>query len=438
MSAALPRIAVLGASGLIGQAVAQRLRADGFPVVPIARRFAPAQNAALGPAIENPVVDVDAGALAELLSGADIVVNCVGVLQDGPRGSLAEAHAGFGTRLVQAMASGSTRLLVHVSIPGREAEDRTAFATTKRAAERVIAAGPVPFVILRPGFVVAPSAYGGSALIRALAALPFELPRREASRPFATVSVEDIARTVAAVARRWSEGERDWRAVWDVMERGPSTVGEVVDAFRRHLGGRGPRLRLPSWLMGLGARAGDLAAGLGWSPPVRSTALAEMRRGVAGDPEPWIAATGIEPASLAETLSRLPATVQERWFARLYLAKPLIVGTLVLFWALSGLIALTVAFDAAAAILTARGFPPRLAAGITVASSLADIVVGAAIAFRGTCRAGLVAGVGLSLFYMAGAALLTPALWIEPLGALVKTGPAIVLMLVALAIVDER
>jgi Predicted integral membrane protein (DUF2269) len=38
----------------------------------------------------------------------------------------------------------------------------------------------------------------------------------------------------------------------------------------------------------------------------------------------------------------------------------------------------------------------------------------------------------------AGAAILTPDLWIEPLGALVKTGPAIVLMLVALLILDNR
>jgi hypothetical protein len=39
---------------------------------------------------------------------------------------------------------------------------------------------------------------------------------------------------------------------------------------------------------------------------------------------------------------------------------------------------------------------------------------------------------------MVGAALIAPDLWIEPLGALVKTGPAIVLMLVALAILDDR
>jgi hypothetical protein len=39
---------------------------------------------------------------------------------------------------------------------------------------------------------------------------------------------------------------------------------------------------------------------------------------------------------------------------------------------------------------------------------------------------------------MLGSAVLTPELWIEPLGALVKTGPAIVLMLFCLAILDDR
>jgi len=42
------------------------------------------------------------------------------------------------------------------------------------------------------------------------------------------------------------------------------------------------------------------------------------------------------------------------------------------------------------------------------------------------------------VLFLAGAAILTPDLWIEPLGALVKTGPAIVLMLVALLTLDNR
>jgi hypothetical protein len=221
------------------------------------------------------------------------------------------------------------------------------------------------------------------------------------------------------------------------MQRVPATTGDVVACFRSVLGGPKPLVTLPSWLLTAGARLGDVASRLGWSPPIRSTALAELRRGVRGDPTAWIKATGLAPRTLADLATR-PATVQDKWFARLYLVKALIVVTLVIFWVASGLIALTVSFDAAAAILASHGFPRPLVGPATAASSLTDIAIGMAIAFRRTCKAGLIAGIALSLFYMAGAALLTPDLWLEPLGALVKTFPAIVLMLVALLTLDNR
>ena len=56
-----------------------------------------------------------------------------------------------------------------------------------------------------------------------------------------------------------------------------------------------------------------------------------------------------------------------------------------------------------------------------------DMTIGVLIAFRRSCAAGLIAGIVASLGYMVGA-VIQPDLWIEPLGALVKTGPAIVLM----------
>jgi uncharacterized protein YbjT (DUF2867 family) len=438
----LPTIAILGASGLIGEAAARQFARDGFPIVPIARRFSRAQRAAFGSsAIECAFVPPGADALDRIFAKHkfDIVLNCVGVLQDGSRGSTEVVHHAFASRLVALLgARDEPVLLMHLSIPGNSEDDRTSFSRTKRGAERVIAARPGPFCILRPGFVLAPAAYGGSALLRALALLPFGLPLREAGRPFATTDVADIARTVAVVARRWRDGERGWNAIWDVMARHPSTVGDVVDALRHHLGGPGTLMRLPSWLMALAAKAGDLIACLGWSPPIRTTALQEMRRGVAGDPTPWIEATGIEPASLGAMVQRLPSTVQERWFARLYLCKPLILASLAAFWACSGLIALTVAFGAASAILLSHGFPPMLAKTGTVVSSLVDVAIGLAIACKPTCRIGLRAGIGVSLFYMISAAAMAPDIWIEPLGALVKTGPAIVLMLVALAMSEDR
>jgi hypothetical protein len=111
---------------------------------------------------------------------------------------------------------------------------------------------------------------------------------------------------------------------------------------------------------------------------------------------------------------------------------------LAIFWCASGAIALTVAFAPARQILLDHGFGFGLAQGVTIASSLLDISVGVAIAFRRSHRAGLIAGIFLSLGYMFGAAIVTPDLWAEPLGALVKTGPAIILMLFCLAISDDR
>jgi hypothetical protein len=110
----------------------------------------------------------------------------------------------------------------------------------------------------------------------------------------------------------------------------------------------------------------------------------------------------------------------------------------VLFWVVSGFIALVISYDTAAEILRSRGFPPWLVAPLTIGTSLMDMSIGVLIAFRRTAAVGLVAGIVVSLGYMVGAAILTPDLWIEPLGALVKTGPAVVLMLVALLILDNR
>jgi hypothetical protein len=191
-------------------------------------------------------------------------------------------------------------------------------------------------------------------------------------------------------------------------------------------------------MLAAASRAGDLVSRLGWRPAVRSTALAEMKRGVTGDPAMWQRETGLDPLSGPNTLAMTDATVQERWFARLYMLKALIFGILVVFWVVSGSISLTVAFDAATRILTDHGFGEPLAKAITIVTSLMDISTGLAILHRRTVRIGLLAGIGLSFFYMISAAVITPEMWIEPLGALVKTGPSIILMMVGLAVLEER
>jgi uncharacterized protein YbjT (DUF2867 family) len=433
-------ILVLGASGLIGRYVTDDLRARGFAVIGVARTFSAGQRRSARD-LELPLLALDEGELARLIGdhNIDLVVNCLGVLQDGPGSDTSAVHRDFVARLLAAIRQSGRGVVVHISIPGAANDDRTAFSQTKREAEKLIAASGVAYAILRPGFVVAPSAYGGSAMLRALAALPIALPAKEGATPFQPVAIEEISATIAFLAGRDIGDAATSAVTWDLMQPERMSLAAVIAEFRTAFGTKDwPRLRLPSILLDLGARLGDVAARLGWMSPMRSTAIAELRRGVDGDPRAWMQATGIVPRTIAQVVGQRPASIQDKWFARLFLVKGLVIASLVAFWCVSGLIALVVSYDAAAGILSAHRFPPSLVAPITIGTSLMDISIGVLIAFRRTCAIGLAAGIAASLGYMLGAAILTPDLWIEPLGALVKTGPAIVLMLVALLILDNR
>jgi uncharacterized protein YbjT (DUF2867 family) len=435
------KILVLGASGLIGGFVTDDLRSRGFEVIAVARRYSPSQRRSTGD-LELPLLSMDRNALARLIAdhGIDVVVNCVGLLQDVPGSNVGAVHRDFVVRLLQAINEADRPIrLVHISIPGEASDDRTAFSTTKREAERLIENSGVAYAILRPGFVIAPAAYGGSAMVRALAALPLQLPAHESAVPFQPVMVEDVSATIAWLASRDTKEESVRAVTWDLMQTQPASLGEVIELFRRTFGAKElPRIPLPAFALDLGAKLGDLASLLGWTPPIRSTALAELRRGVRGNPSAWMAATGMVPAEAVQALRFRSAAIQDKWFARLYLLKALVIASLVIFWCVSGFIALFVSYNAAAGILRAHAFPPALVAPVTIITSLMDITVGILIAFRRSAAFGLIAGILASFGYMIGAAVLTPDLWIEPLGALVKTGPAIVLMLVALAMLDNR
>ena len=117
------KILVLGASGLIGRFVTDNLRARGFHVVGIARRFPPSQKASALD-LELPVMSMDPASLAPVIGehGIELVVNCLGVLQDGPGSDTGAVHRDFVARLLQAIGdSGRAIRLVHISIPGAAA-----------------------------------------------------------------------------------------------------------------------------------------------------------------------------------------------------------------------------------------------------------------------------------------------------------------------------
>src|SRR5262249_7409908 len=183
---------------------------------------------------------------------------------------------------------------------------------------------------------------------------------------------------------------------------------------------------LPRWASLALFRLGDALSLLGWRPPVRTTARLEIAQGSAGDASEWTRLTGIEPRDLATALIAEPASVQERWFARLYFLKPVVLATLSLSWILSGLIALAAGYQSAKALLQEAGLG-EFAGPLLIVGAIFDIVIGAAIAVRTLAGAALYAALGLSVFYALAATILLPRLWADPLGPTVKIIPILVL-----------
>lgn len=428
------RVLLVGATGLIGSAIHARLARDGVEVVAVARPGGTPAAAPAGRWIERDVAAATAPAdWLPHLAGVDAVVNAAGVLQDSPRDSTAGVHHLGPQALYQACRQAGVERVVHLSAVGVDRAQETAFSRSKAAGDADLMALALDWVVLRPSVVVGRGAYGASALFRGLAALPW-LPLMPETGPLQIVCLDDVVETVIFFLRPGAPS----RVALELVGPERLSMAEVVARFRAWLGWRPARpIRVPPSLAAALYRLGDLAGGLGWRPPLRSAARIEIRRGAVGDPGDWRRTTGIAPRRLDEALAADPASPQDRWYARLYFLKPLIFVVFPLFWIATGLISLGPGFEIGRGLMERAG-AGSFAAPAVIAGAIADIVVGMAIAVRRTARAGLWGAVALTVFYVVAGTLLTPELWREPLGPLLKIWPVLVLNFVALAVLGNR
>jgi hypothetical protein len=290
------------------------------------------------------------------------------------------------------------------------------------------------WVILRPSVVVGRPAYGGSALLRGLAALPIT-PIVPHAGALQIVHLDDL---VEAIVFFLQPGAPSRRAV-EVVGPRPMAFADAVRTFRAWLRWpMAPEVGIPRWVAACAYRVGDLLGLLGWRPPLRTTAEREIVRGATGDPATLTRLSGIVPRGLETALAAEPASVQERWFARLYLLKALVLGIFSLFWIVTGLISLGPGWHIGLTVMREGGASESIAAVSVAAGALADIAVGIAIAFRRTTRYGLYAALAITLTYAVIGTILVPRLWIDPLGPMLKIWPILALNLVALAIHEDR
>ena len=428
-------VLVLGAYGFIGAAVTRSLVADGAQVTAFVR------SKAIGARILPDVAQVQGDLRACLrpedwdaaLSGIDCVVNCAGALQDGPEDDLEAVHHRAIAALGKACAPRKIAV-VQISAIGATTDAGTDFMRTKAAGDAALGSCGIPLWILRPGLVIGQSDYGGTALLRMLAAVPFVQPVAYPDSPVQCVGIPDLCRAVsAAVDGALPQG------TYDLVEDEPAPLSVVLEETRRWMGFNPARvtIRIPAALTALVAGCSDVLGRLGWRTPLRRNAMIVMAEGVIGNPAPYRTATGQALEPLRKIYANQTCAREHRLSARMALLMPLVVAVLSVFWVLSGVFGL-VGMSQASMVLTKAGWGTGMAFTSVLFWSAIDVALGLAILWRPWAGRACLAQCAVALFYLLAASIAVPDLWLDPMGPLTKTLPAMVLSLVAWPLLQSR
>ncbi len=430
------KVLVIGAYGLIGQAIANRLIAEGHQVVGLGRNLKVAKRVLPNiPWLHHDLKDlVEAASWQEFLGEFSTVVNCSGALQDGPNDTLEVLHHNVVLELAQACVAEDITL-IQISAVGAKPEASTQFLASKGRGDKAIRDAGGKWYIFRPGLVLASNAYGGTIVLRMLAAFPWVQPIALPEAQIQTVSLDDVANAVAAA----TNGTIPNQFEADLVELKPHSLREIVNQMRRWLGFAEAKfeLTIPSFGVAVVSKLADVLAWLGWRSPLRSTAMRVLVEGVQGQPEDLRRYNLPQTQPLSQTLANMNVGVQDRLFARMSLLAPFVIACLSMFWIVSGLIGIF-KVEEAAQVLQNVGWSMELAIVSVVFWGVIDIFIGIGLALRKYAQAACLASVAVSLFYLVASTLTVPELWIDPLGPLVKVVPAIVLTIVARVLLEAR
>lgn len=296
------RIAVVGASGFLGQITARALLQAGHAVVGVSRgrRDRPA---IAGVTWREADAARGGPALAAALAGCEAVVNLVGIKRPERGQGFEAAHVEAARAVLAACRTAGIRRVVHVSVAGTRAAPRRPYLSTKLAGEREVMSSETAWTIVRPGPVFG----AGDDFVRNLAATlrhagVFPLPDGGRAR-LQPVAAEDVAAAiVAALERPVAVGK-----IYDVVGPEALTLAEIVRRVATALG-------LPVRL--LPCPAPLLAAALSVlerlpDPLLTRAQLGLLTDGVVGDPAPARAELGVDPRPLTgERIAALAAGVR--------------------------------------------------------------------------------------------------------------------------------
>lgn len=285
----MKRVAITGASGLLGGNVAAELIAQGHEVVAIRRAGSKVRHLEDLPIAWREAELGDTAAMTRAFAGCDAVVHCaaaVTVVRTVTPEMTATNVTGTANVIEAAIAAGVKRLVhtssvvaIGLSTDGRPCDETAtwnfdreglvdAYAITKRQAEDVVDAARerIDAVIVNPAYMFGPRDARPSSGKLIVNVVKRRVPGwTPGYNNF--VDVRDVARGIIGAWQRGRRGERYILAGHDMTYR------DVMEMIARIAGVKPPRFRVPY----LAARAfgafGDLVEKLGKEPLLNSTQI---------------------------------------------------------------------------------------------------------------------------------------------------------------------
>lgn len=426
------RVLVTGAYGFIGSQVVAALLAAGHRPVCAVRggrsdsRFQGVESIACDFARDD-----DPALWRARLAGIDAVVNCAGILRERGRDTHAQVNERTPVALFRACESAGVGRVVQVSALGDPADGE--FIAAKHRADAALMGMDLDWVVLRPSLVYSvDGSYGGSSLLRALAAAPVIPLPAGGDAKVQPLALPDLAAAVVAAV------ERDTAARQCIEIVGPETLAlkDYLAAWRTWLdAGSFRSVRLPRALSTVGAHLGEwLGRG-----PAGLTMWRMLERGRLATPdsaERLRQTLDLAPRTLASALNARPASSADHWHARLYPLAPVLRWVLALTWIASGLVGFTLDRETVAALFAPAGLAPSAAHAIGLAASVVDMVLGLLLVLD-RWRGPVLAAMALSvLAYTIYIGLWLPQWWLDPFGGLLKN--FVILAAIAMAAATGR
>jgi len=271
-------VALTGATGFIGSAIARRLVRQGWRVralirSPLRRAHLEETSIQWVPGTLEKIEDLDS-----LVGDADSVIHCAAALRGVTDADFYPANVEAVSRLAQiaALKSPAPRFLLISSLAAREPK-LSAYAASKRMGEIALSQIDRGFAwtVLRPPAVYGPGDRALLPLFRLMQRGIAPLLARTDAR-FSLLYVEDMAEAVI----KWLVSESRERCVFELDDGHPRGYSwcEVAETFERLRGKPSFRFHVPALPMNVAAKLNQIAASvIGYAPMLTPGKVREIR-----------------------------------------------------------------------------------------------------------------------------------------------------------------